>query len=477
MRILHLRAENFKRIQVIDITPKGDVIQITGPNASGKSSVLDSIMALVGGKAACPSEPIRHGEKKATIIADLGNYVVKRTFTPDGKTTITVETQDGARFGSAQKLLDEFLGSLSFDPLEFARMKPKDQYETIRQVAGIGAEIDRIDAQIKEEYEERASWNRQAKEAKAAASGIEVPDDLPDERLNMAAMAEEMEQATARNGVLSRYKLEHESDKRRFDELQAGQLKPESVQTELDAAHARMEKRTKELEQQIESIRLMIANTQQEYTRECKAIQDKDNAYRRKFNDDLSALKKKIEDDTAKLVGLVPVDVLEIKERMANAEYYNSGIANREKRQEYENKAENAEKMSKTLTASMEARAQEKQNIIARSKLPIEGIDLKDGEVRYKGVPFAQASDAERLRVSVALAMAMNPKLRVIRLKDGGLLDSSSMKILAEMARANDHQVWIEVVDETKAIGIVMEDGKIIADNQTGEALDEDEEG
>jgi len=160
MRILHLRAENFKRIQVIDITPKGNVIQITGPNGSGKSSVLDSIMALVGGKAACPSEPIRHGEKKATIIADLGNYIVKRTFAPDGKTTITVETQDGAKFGSAQKLLDEFLGSLSFDPLEFARMKPKDQYETIRQVAGIGSEIDQIDAKIKEEYEERTSWNR-----------------------------------------------------------------------------------------------------------------------------------------------------------------------------------------------------------------------------------------------------------------------------------------------------------------------------
>ena len=66
------------------------------------------------------------------------------------------------------------------------------------------------------------------------------------------------------------------------------------------------------------------------------------------------------------------------------------------------------------------------------------------------------------MRVSVAIAMAANPKLRVLRIKDGSLLDENSLALIADMASENDYQVWIERVDTTGKVGVVMEDGAIV---------------
>jgi len=101
--------------------------------------------------------------------------------------------------------------------------------------------------------------------------------------------------------------------------------------------------------------------------------------------------------------------------------------------------------------------------------MPVDGLGFGDGIVTLNDLPFEQASDAERLRVSIAIAMATNPKLRVIRIRDGSLLDEDSMKMIAEMAKDGDFQYWIERVDSTGTVGIVLEDGEVKADNQEEE--------
>jgi hypothetical protein len=53
-------------------------------------------------------------------------------------------------------------------------------------------------------------------------------------------------------------------------------------------------------------------------------------------------------------------------------------------------------------------------------------------------VPFAQASSAEQLRVSVGMGLAINPIFRVILIKDGSLLDEDSRAMIAEMAAEHD---------------------------------------
>src|SRR3990172_5374450 len=137
MKIIELQSENIERLKAVRIKPDGSLVQSTGKNGAGKTSVLDSItMALAGGDV-IPEKPIREGENKAKIVVDLGDIKVTRTWTGNDKTYLAVETKEGAKYPSPQALLDILTGKLSFDPLEFARMEPNKQVETLRQLVGI----------------------------------------------------------------------------------------------------------------------------------------------------------------------------------------------------------------------------------------------------------------------------------------------------------------------------------------------------
>ena len=124
MNIVKLQAENIKRIVAVEIKPDGALVQITGRNGAGKSSVLDAIWWALAGERSHQSAPIRKGADTARIKLDLGEVVVTRHFAKREDdsvvTRITVENAEGARFPSPQKMLDSLLGSLAFDPLAFA---------------------------------------------------------------------------------------------------------------------------------------------------------------------------------------------------------------------------------------------------------------------------------------------------------------------------------------------------------------------
>ena len=109
----------------------------------------------------------------------------------------------------------------------------------------------------------------------------------------------------------------------------------------------------------------------------------------------------------------------------------------------------------------MEAREEHKRAAIAAAKFPVEGLSLGEEEVLIDGLPFDQAHTSKKIRTSMAIAMAANPEVRVIRIVNGSMLDSKSMKIVAEMAGAGDYQVWIERVSDGDGVGIIIEDGMV----------------
>jgi hypothetical protein len=120
-----------------------------------------------------------------------------------------------------------------------------------------------------------------------------------------------------------------------------------------------------------------------------------------------------------------------------------------------------AEEVSAKHTALIESVDEQKAKLIAEASLPIDGLGFDEDGVIYNGVPFRQASAAERLKVSVAMAMAMNPDLRVICIRDASLLDDDSKIALVEMAKAHDYQIWYEVVGNPGEMGVVLEDGEV----------------
>lgn len=100
---------------------------------------------------------------------------------------------------------------------------------------------------------------------------------------------------------------------------------------------------------------------------------------------------------------------------------------------------------------------------IASAKWPVEGLGFDEaGTVTFRGVPLAQASQAEQIRVSMAIGLALNPSLRVVLVRDASLLDEKSLALVSEMAAQADAQVWLERVSKADAGAIVMEDGHVV---------------
>ena len=80
MKIVKLTSKNVLRLNAVEITPDGNLIVVGGENEQGKTSVLDSIVLALGGRAAKHTEPLRKGTKKGSSVVELDNgLTVTRT--------------------------------------------------------------------------------------------------------------------------------------------------------------------------------------------------------------------------------------------------------------------------------------------------------------------------------------------------------------------------------------------------------------
>ena len=207
MRIIRFEAEHIKKIQIVEITPSGHVVEISGKNGAGKTSILDSIWWALAGTRTHQPDPIQHGHDKGRIKLDLGAITVEREFkrqkAAPGKqderitTRLAVKTAEGQVMQSPQMILDSLLGSLSFDPLAFARKSAAEQYQALQ--AACGVDLQTIDRQNEADFLARTIANRTAKEKRAAAAQIDVPEQIP-ERIDVAELIEERKRREKFNG-------------------------------------------------------------------------------------------------------------------------------------------------------------------------------------------------------------------------------------------------------------------------------------
>ena len=425
MKIISLLAENVKRLVAVEIKPDGNLVEITGKNGHGKTSVLDSIWWALAGQTNVQAQPIRQGATKARIRLDLGDLIVTRTFTKREDQTvtssITVENADGARFPSPQAVLDKLLGALCFDPLEFTRMKPREQFEVLTDFVP-GVDFDAIAAANKKDFDERTEINRRARELRAAASRIELPHIVPAKAIDESALVAELAKAGETNTEVERARSARAIESENIAVLRRTARDQNERAAQLRAAAAECEGKAE----------AMIADADAKQA-------------------------------TLNALDPLPdgIDVSEIQARIAAARDTNAAVRKRDERDAFNASADEADAQSVAISERMKARTAEKEAAIATASLPVEGITFGDGELLLNGVPLDQASDAEKLRASVAIAIASNPKLRVIRIRDGSLLDDEGMRLLAEMADAADCQIWCERVDSSGKVGFVLEDGQL----------------
>lgn len=409
MKVIELKSENFKKIKAVNITPKDDVVMISGANGQGKTSLIDSIFAALSGRK-IPKKPIRKGENKAEIELNLGTYIVKRVIT-EKSNYLTVTNSEGASFKSPQSMLDNMLGELSFDPLDFAKMDQDKQKKILLKLVGLSEKLDILEKRKNEYYSERSITNKELKNLKGQLEEIEKIDNPPTE-VSIVELTTKLKEA---NKILSannelRYHLTEASNNVKIKQEKVLELK-----NLLSTAERNLEAAKKD--------EIRIQN-------EIKQIKDPN-------------------------VAILEIQLSKAEENnnlARQANLYNT------KEKEILSKQEEADNLSRQI----EEIDKQKSIALNNTKFPIDGLSFSDVGVTYKEIPFEQISSAERLKVSLAIAMALNPTIRIIRVSDGSLLDKNNLKIINELAKENDYQIWIEKVDESGKIGFYIEEGSLI---------------
>lgn len=414
--IISLTVENIKKIKAVTIRPQGNMVEITGRNGQGKSTVLDAIWWALKGKDNIQTAPIRNGEPSGKITLELDKYLIERTFRrnelgDDYTTKITVTTKDRAQMRSPQAVLDGFTGMLGFDPLAFMRQTPRQQYDTLRGLCKLSVDVEELDRQYKDLFARRTEVNRDVKTCEARLANMVIPANAPTERVDVAALVDKVEEINAKNASIAQRQRVRQT-------LLAENVRRGEEAKKLQARLSEIEKENKASAEQIGEIT--------DYLRENK-----------------------------------PQDASFYTVKIKQAEQINAVMDLRDNRALEEKTLRAAQKTADELTAKMQGLQEQKRAAIESAKLPVSGLEFGEGELLLGGVPLAQLSAAEQLKLSMDIAMAENPKLRVLLLKDASLLDSESLDYVRRRAEDEGYQVWAERVAADGAVGFVIEDGEL----------------
>ena len=411
-KIVAIEAEQFKRLRLVrlEVRPEGLTI-VAGNNAQGKSSVLDAIEAALGGGSHLPDKPVRKGAEKARVVVETDALVITRTFSKSGTSNLTVKPKSGATaISSPQAMLDQMLGTYTFDPLAFANAKPKDRVASLLEAAGLSAVLAALDAEEAQLVEQRTAVGREEARVGAMVPPGWAPKDL--QPMDASEMLERAEGIRKRNAEA----LEAQKEYQRVEVAKRG-----------------FETRLEELRAEIGRLERNIAVAA---------------AYLEGHAADANPPMEK---------------EIDIRSLVDQVQRHNESVrVDQEYRRAAEQKAKKAHEYA-AMTRKIEQVRERRREALEKAPLPGGLTMSEDGDLMLNGVVFSQASASERIRASVAVGLAQNPALRLMLVRDGSLLDAAALEHLARVAAEHGAQVLVERVGtDAMGLGVVIEDGEVV---------------
>lgn len=423
MKIESLKAKNFKRINEVVIHPNGMiVVDITGRNRSGKSSVLDFIeWAIVGPKSGVEA-PLRNGAKVGGGTLDLGELKIDRSIDADGKHVLKVTTAAGAKVPDGQTVLNKLFGAISFDAVAFGQLSDKDRAETLRKLVGIDTRL--MDEERAQLFAERTIVNREIKAHDANIAAMKIPPapDVVPAEIDLAKFSDAKAQIVAVNAANAAKRQAAATAKERATAWAAEVLKRRAALVESEA-------------KSIDANRTADAAAY-----EAAACEDKPTSG---IDAEIDAAK------THNATCRVATDAMRL--------HKDAALAYRKKADERGEASRKTDLLSERINA-IDA---EKQRMLTTAEFPYPGMGFEGDVVTVDGVPYGALSQSDWIKVGLSMGRALNKGLDIALIRRGSDLDDDGLRDVDEWAEANGVQVWRERVAHGDPVGICLVDGMV----------------
>lgn len=407
VKINTLEVENVKRIRAVQLAPtENGLTLIGGNNNQGKTSVLDSICWLLGGKKFEPTNAKREGALIEPVLrARLSNgLIVERK----GKNAaLKVIDSQGNRSGQA--LLDSFISELALNLPKFMQASDKEKADTLLQIIGVGEQLTQMEQEEKRLYDQRTAIGQIAQQKAKYAAELVRWDNIPDTPISASELILQQQEILARNGENQRKRLHL----------------------------AQLTAKKNQLSERIAMLRQQLQDIMKEYE---QVVADEETA--------MKTVAELQDASTAELeMSIAGIDKINVKIRdnmnKAAAEAEAKGYAD-----QYEE-----------LTDRIEAIRKAKRDLLLGADLPLPGLSVEDGRLLYNGKAWDCMSGSEQLRVATAIVRKLNPNCGFVLLDK---LEQMDMQTLAEFGawlEAEGLQAIATRVSTGDECSIIIEDG------------------
>jgi energy-coupling factor transporter ATP-binding protein EcfA2 len=426
MKISHIKIQNILGIDHLEFSPEG-FTAITGPNGAGKTSILEAIKAATG--QGHDGTLLRKGADKGEVVLILDDGTEIQQRVTASRTTRDV-VRDGKKVTKPGDAIKALTDALSVNPVEFLTARPKDRVQVLlesipieldaarlSQVSGLPVTptagshalsiIDHVRQQV---FDDRTGTNRAVKEKDATINQLRIA--MPD-----APGGVEGDEDSLR-AQLEQVRVTRDTEQQRID-AKLFTIRADSVartQAMKDEAQAKIDAIKAELAAAIDAERVALADT------EAKAGRVRSKAGQT-YHETATPLEAAI--------AAIAANRDAAAKRKATADTIEMMTA------ELAELQADAARQTKALDDIDAYKAE----LLAH--LPIPYLEVIDGEVYRKGVPFDRLNTAQRVGIAFEIAKLRAGELRAVCLDGCELLDDEHLKELERNAEESGIQVFI----------------------------------
>ncbi|MFN5416459.1 MAG: AAA family ATPase [Flavobacteriia bacterium] len=429
LKILKASITNFKNITFKEVEFNGRSAMFVGPNNVGKSSLIQAICSPVNANF-MPLEPIKKGEERAKVELTIGGalhgeqvvYNVACYFSAEhSRGRLVLENEEGAKITGGKGVLQEIIGNISFDIMDFIRLGRTDTGKV--STAGVKQQIELLKTLMSKESIEKL-WKLDQEKSKIYAERTEI-----------------------NNGI--RY-LQGNITNNHFTVEEIELYQEEKTASDVSAKIEDARKKNETFKKCEDYIKFKDI-TKSEATRDLfdlldtASIKDTEQAIVKIIED---LIDKKVEQCQSYMDKNPLIDIDSLNKEMDELSKHNQNVLKVKQLQEDEKNLKDRQKESDEITKRLAEIEDEKIKLFASSELPVKGLAFNEEMVTYEGLPLSddQIPTSRLIGIGVRIGMALNPNLKLLVIKDGSLLDKKTLDFILKVCDKEGYQLLIEMV-------------------------------
>lgn len=480
MKLLRIEVAGWAGVDNLVVLNPGRLLELwSEEHGQGKSSALEPLLALAGGKARIADGPttVRKGRKKASATVewehDGATYRADLSVAKSGNLSVKLSDEAGQPVAKPRQVLGAFFGRL-YDPAEFRDWSKREQLDFARGLAGAewSDEMERLQAAEQEAAQERTMRGR---ELRALGRVEPVPAAEP---VDVSAVAEELERAEAHNTEVRQAEA---AAQRADEEVQRREHQLRQIKKELEADLDGWALARQAVDGALKTIDGSDAPHQLEQELDdlvtrASAMRNAADRVRRSGSAVTEAERSVVEARKARETlanPAAPIDTASLRQQLTEASQRNAAA---ERYRTYRRELQRHQQVTRAH-AEAEAAVEEIREAVAEHQrnapLPA-GLVVTDDGLEWQGRPLARASTCEGYRLGFELARLSGQRLLVADRAES--LDRATVAELEQWCRESDMVAVLATLGRAHTEGALeLRNGRLVTEDDLGElGIDDD---